>query len=198
MGDQHARPKEEEDKHCLLKKYNALNCLKTARLQRIKKMLAEDSALFVFQYKKYFHFLEIGRHWIHDNLCDLTIKSDTGQHSQFLRCFPKAAKLIWGLHIFECMISWYFIFAAAIVLTIVALCTLHCRVYSGQPWEWTFVFWTWYTKQGMRGIFRAHQCVCIFPIWMYDIMPHYSAGQPWEWTFVFWTWYTILGNGRYI
>ena len=27
------------------------------------------------------------RTWIHDNLCDLTIKSDTGQHSQFLQCF---------------------------------------------------------------------------------------------------------------
>ena len=27
------------------------------------------------------------RTWIHDSLCDLTIKSDTGQHSQFLRCF---------------------------------------------------------------------------------------------------------------
>ena len=27
------------------------------------------------------------RTWIHDNLCDLTIKSDTGQHLQFLRCF---------------------------------------------------------------------------------------------------------------
>ena len=25
------------------------------------------------------------RTWIHDNLCDLTIKSDSGQHSQFLR-----------------------------------------------------------------------------------------------------------------
>ena len=28
------------------------------------------------------------RTWIHDNLCDLiTIKSDTGWHSRFLRCF---------------------------------------------------------------------------------------------------------------
>ena len=26
------------------------------------------------------------RTWIHDSLCDLTIKSDTGQHLQFLRC----------------------------------------------------------------------------------------------------------------
>ena len=26
------------------------------------------------------------RTWIHDNLCCVTIKSDTGQHSQFLRC----------------------------------------------------------------------------------------------------------------
>ena len=27
------------------------------------------------------------RSWIHDNLCYLTIKSDTGRHRQFLRCF---------------------------------------------------------------------------------------------------------------
>ena len=27
------------------------------------------------------------RTWIHTNHCDLTIKSDTGRHSQFLRCF---------------------------------------------------------------------------------------------------------------
>ena len=27
------------------------------------------------------------RTWIYDNLCDLTINCDTGQHSQFLRCF---------------------------------------------------------------------------------------------------------------
>ena len=27
------------------------------------------------------------RTWIHSSLCYLTIKSDTGQHSQFLRCF---------------------------------------------------------------------------------------------------------------
>ena len=26
--------------------------------------------------------------WIHDNLCYVGIKSDSGQHSQFLRCFP--------------------------------------------------------------------------------------------------------------
>ena len=31
------------------------------------------------------------RTWIHDNFCCLTIKSDTGQHSQFLRC------LFWAL-----------------------------------------------------------------------------------------------------
>ena len=35
------------------------------------------------------HWLQFWRlrTWIHDNLCYLTIKSDIGQHSQFLRCF---------------------------------------------------------------------------------------------------------------
>ena len=35
------------------------------------------------------HWLQLWqlRSWIHDNLCYLTIKSDTGRHRQFLRCF---------------------------------------------------------------------------------------------------------------
>ena len=50
------------------------------------------------------------RHWlqfwqlrpsIHDNLCYLTIKSDTGQHSQFLQCFHvsglKTVRTVWEL-----------------------------------------------------------------------------------------------------
>ena len=32
------------------------------------------------------------RTWIHGNLCYLTIKSDTGQHSQFLQCFRETQK----------------------------------------------------------------------------------------------------------
>ena len=34
------------------------------------------------------HWLQFwqSKTWIHDNLCYLTIKSDTGQHSQFLQC----------------------------------------------------------------------------------------------------------------
>ena len=32
------------------------------------------------------HFRQLGT-WVHDNHCYLGIKSDTGQHSQFLRCF---------------------------------------------------------------------------------------------------------------
>ena len=32
------------------------------------------------------HFRQ-SRTWLQDNHCDLTIKSETGQHSQFLRCF---------------------------------------------------------------------------------------------------------------
>ena len=38
--------------------------------------------------RHWIYFWEL-RTWIHDNLCYLTIKSTTGQHSQFLRCFHK-------------------------------------------------------------------------------------------------------------
>ena len=40
----------------------------------------------LWQLRHWLQFLQL-RTWIHDNLCYLTIKSDTGQHSQFLRCF---------------------------------------------------------------------------------------------------------------
>ena len=40
------------------------------------------------------HFTQL-RTWIHYNNCDLTIKSDTGQHLQFLRCFLKK-KISWN------------------------------------------------------------------------------------------------------
>ena len=33
------------------------------------------------------------RTWFHDNLCYLTINCDTGQHSQFLRCFGNTPKV---------------------------------------------------------------------------------------------------------
>ena len=33
------------------------------------------------------------RIWIHENLCDLAIKNDTGQHLQFLRCLKKEKQL---------------------------------------------------------------------------------------------------------
>ena len=47
------------------------------------------------------------RNWIHDNLCYLTIKSDTGQHSQFLRCFISMSSLksLW-YEIFRCLGWW--------------------------------------------------------------------------------------------
>ena len=38
------------------------------------------------------------RTWIHDNLCYLTIKSDTGQYSQFLRCLLLIYLLTWKLN----------------------------------------------------------------------------------------------------
>ena len=37
---------------------------------------------------------------IHDNLCYLTIKSDIGQHSQFLRCLFERPELRYELRLF--------------------------------------------------------------------------------------------------
>ena len=49
------------------------------------------------------------RTWFHNNLCCLTIKSDTGQHSQFLRCFGCTNyKISYILYIILCVwLLWF-------------------------------------------------------------------------------------------
>ena len=46
----------------------------------------KDNPSDLWQLRHWRQFWKL-RTWIHDNLCYLTIRSDTGQHSQFLRCF---------------------------------------------------------------------------------------------------------------
>ena len=46
----------------------------------------KDNPRDLWHLRRWLQFRQL-RTWIHDNLCCLTIKSDTGQHSQFLRCF---------------------------------------------------------------------------------------------------------------
>ena len=43
------------------------------------------------------HFRQL-RTWVHDNHCYLGIKSDTGQHSQFLRCLCKIHRQTFDEH----------------------------------------------------------------------------------------------------
>ena len=59
--------------------------------------------------RHWLHFWQL-RTWFLDNLCYLTIKSDTGQHSQFLRCFIFCVSLCicsmfsyWYVFSFICM-----------------------------------------------------------------------------------------------
>jgi len=48
--------------------------------------LTKNNPADLWQLRHWLQFLQL-RTWFHDNLSYLTIKSDTGQHSQFLRCF---------------------------------------------------------------------------------------------------------------
>ena len=43
--------------------------------------------------RHWLQFWQLGT-WFHDNLCYLTIKCDTGQHSQFLRCLLKDSCIV--------------------------------------------------------------------------------------------------------
>ena len=56
--------------------------------------------------RHWLHFWQL-RTWIPDNLCYLTIKSDTGQHSQFLRCLYAVIRL--GVKHFggSCASQWF-------------------------------------------------------------------------------------------
>ena len=47
------------------------------------------------------------RTWIHDNLCYLTINCDTGQHSQFLRCFH--TRVFFGYQLVFILNIWFII-----------------------------------------------------------------------------------------
>ena len=62
--------------------------------------------------------------WIHDNLCYLTIKSETGQHSQFLRCFNAIITFSW---------KFYCPFCVCLFVAWVGLCLLSC-----SPFDDTF------------------------------------------------------------
>ena len=45
------------------------------------------------------------RTWINDNLCYLTINCNTGQHSQFLRCFTPTHFEVWKFYTPKCVNS---------------------------------------------------------------------------------------------
>ena len=50
-----------------------------------------------------------------DNLCDLTIQSDTGQHSQFLRCFQNSLEYWIGNLFSQGGITMYFLLLQSLV-----------------------------------------------------------------------------------
>ena len=54
----------------------------------IRVMRKHDNPGDLWHLRHWLPFWQL-RTWIHDNLCYLTINCDTGQHSQFLRCFLK-------------------------------------------------------------------------------------------------------------
>ena len=58
--------------------------------QRLRKWQRHDMACELVW--NCWHFRQL-RTWIHDNRCDLTIKSDTGQHLQLLRCFGHSGQM---------------------------------------------------------------------------------------------------------
>ena len=69
------------------------------------------------------------RTWIHDNLCSLTIKSDTGQHLQLLRCLWKQCLIYEGtkLHGSQMMTmmieaAQYFLMRRTVIVMMSVIC----------------------------------------------------------------------------
>ena len=79
-----------------------LNCVRQCALT----IATQDNPADLWQLRHWLQFLQL-RTWIHDNLCYLTIKSDTGQHSQFLRCFQKRKKKNYSSYIRNTSCSSY-------------------------------------------------------------------------------------------
>ena len=53
----------------------------------------KDSPADLWHLRHWLQFWQLGA-WIHDNLWYLTLNCDTGQHSQFLRCFKPSLGLL--------------------------------------------------------------------------------------------------------
>ena len=73
------------------------------------------------------------RTWIHDNLCYLTIRSDTGQHSQFLRCliyFLRMLSILWFCwESQQCVIIFRYILLLSVHVLLVSLTTMSSNVF---------------------------------------------------------------------
>ena len=65
------------------------------------------------------------RTWSRDNLCYLTFKSDTGQHSQFLRCFKQS--IVWVPNTVYSVLS-----------------TPNATKWFGLTWFGFGLFWIWF------------------------------------------------------
>ena len=88
------------------------------------------------------------RMWIWDNLCYLTINCDTGQHSQFLRCFTEIS-LVWVkyefIFSFSSFTSSFFLSASSSSLTLLFSSSLSscsfviiliCSFWTKSHWSW--------------------------------------------------------------
>ena len=65
-----------------------VNCVRQWALT----IAAQDNPGDLWHLRHWLQFWQL-RTWIHDNFCYMTIKSDSGQHSQFLRCLAVQRQL---------------------------------------------------------------------------------------------------------
>ena len=65
---------------------NFKNICRQVGVSLARTLAAQDNPADLWHLRHWLQFWQL-RPWIHDNFCYLTIKSDSGQHSQFLRCF---------------------------------------------------------------------------------------------------------------
>ena len=127
-----------------------VNCVRQWALT----IAAQDNPGDLWHLRHWLQFWQL-RTWIHDNLCYLTIKSDIGQHSQFLRCLnyptwnPRPCMEQKVVAYSSELITWvkkkfpinfqlrYFGFMATIDMTYIVGHQAASWCWQNSPWTWT-------------------------------------------------------------
>ena len=147
----------------------------TKRWRQNKKTKRQSRFRLLVTMNKFWQF------WIQDNLCYQTIKSDTGQHSQFLRCLHIYIYAFQNITVYVDWICAYFalqgfllVLAAIVIIDVLIFTAMHFSSYCSRISCWrhhskgtlslvTFSLWRFVfnpkTKKSFEGMYGIYSII---------------------------------------